>query len=229
MSELSFHQQSVLWGQTYEVLVKRGGLAYLLEQRLIDAERPSLKPWRETKLLAVSSHLTNSLELLDETARDVVKAAVRHLALTGYGVGYTAMRAYVDSVRAHFKNPDFLKVRALWAPLQLPGESTAEGSTTFDSKAVSSSAAWLERRWRNARDSPRRSFRPRIPVQPAMATKFIDFERNKLYEQVWTQALGQVAQSYGVSNAEVKRAAEVLAIPLLPSVIGPRWRTSKAR
>lgn len=47
-----------------------------------------------------------------------------------------------------------------------------------------------------------------------MATKFVDFERSKLYEQVWTKALGQVAQSYGVSNAEVKRAAEALAVPL---------------
>lgn len=50
-----------------------------------------------------------------------------------------------------------------------------------------------------------------------MATKFVDFERNKLYEQVWTQSLGQVALSYGVSTAEVKRAAEALAIPLPPS------------
>lgn len=50
-----------------------------------------------------------------------------------------------------------------------------------------------------------------------MATKFVDFERSKLYEQVWAQALGQVAQSYGVSNAEVKRAAQALAVPLPPA------------
>lgn len=126
MSELTFHQQSVLWGQAYEVLVKRGGLAYLLEQGLVERDHHGLARWRETKLLAVSSTLTTGLELLDESARDVVKAAVRHLSLTAYGVGYTAMRAYIGAARANLKNPDALKVRALWCPLFLPGESTGD-------------------------------------------------------------------------------------------------------
>ncbi|MFY9514166.1 MAG: hypothetical protein WAQ05_24645 [Rubrivivax sp.] len=47
-----------------------------------------------------------------------------------------------------------------------------------------------------------------------MATKFVDFDRSKLHQQVWATPLGQVAQSYGVSNADVKRAADMLAVPL---------------
>ena len=35
MSALSFQQQAVRWGQAYEVLVKRGVLACLIEQGLI--------------------------------------------------------------------------------------------------------------------------------------------------------------------------------------------------
>ena len=122
MTELGFHQQAVFWGQAYEVLVKRGVLACLVEQGLADRTRPGLAPWREVKLLEVSSHLCRALELLDEAAKDVVKAAVNHLALTAYGVGYTATREYLKSARSHFKNPDALQVRALWCPLSLPGQ-----------------------------------------------------------------------------------------------------------
>ena len=39
MEEVSFHAQAVLWGQTYEVLVKRGVLACLIEQGLISKDR----------------------------------------------------------------------------------------------------------------------------------------------------------------------------------------------
>lgn len=122
MTELSFHQQAVYWGQAYEVLVKRGVLACLVEHGLVERTRPGLARWREVKLLEVSSHLCRALELLDEAAKDVVKAAVNHLALTAYGVGYTATREYVKSARSHFKNPDALWVRALWCPLSLPGQ-----------------------------------------------------------------------------------------------------------
>ena len=43
MSELTFQQQAVLWGQAYEVLVKRGVLACLIEQGLADWNHPGLR------------------------------------------------------------------------------------------------------------------------------------------------------------------------------------------
>ncbi|BDB29546.1 helicase (plasmid) [Cupriavidus sp. P-10] len=134
MSELSFHQQAVLWGQAYEVLVKRGVLACLIEQGLIAQDRPGLERWRDTRLLEVSRALTDELQVLDESARDVIKAGVRHLALTAYGVGYTATRAYLQSVRSQFKNPSALQVKALWCPLMLPGESTLEQSARAENR-----------------------------------------------------------------------------------------------
>ena len=134
MNALSFQQQAMRWGQAYEVLVKRGALACLIEQGLIDRNRAGLERWRGTRLLEVSRALSNSLQILDESQRDLVKAAVRHLALTAYGVGYTATRAYVGSVRSHFKNPDALKVRAVWCPLMLPGESTQEQSARAEAR-----------------------------------------------------------------------------------------------
>jgi hypothetical protein len=127
LAELTFHEQAVLWGQAYEVLVKRGAVACLIEHGLVMSDRPGLAPWRQDKLLEVSKALSRELGLLDERERDVVKAAVQHMALTAFGVGYTATRAYVQSVRARTpKNPDSWKVKALWCPLLLPGGSTAD-------------------------------------------------------------------------------------------------------
>ena len=54
--------------------------------------------------------------------------------MTAYGVGYTSTRAYLKQVKSHFKNPADLKVRALWCPLTLPGESTLEQSARAETR-----------------------------------------------------------------------------------------------
>jgi len=49
-----------------------------------------------------------------------------------------------------------------------------------------------------------------------MATKFVDFERSKLHDQVWGMPLTKVAELYAVRAQEVKRIAIQLAVPLPP-------------
>lgn len=124
MSEISFQQQAVIWGQAYEILVKRGVLACLIEHKLLKPDHPGLAPWRETRLLCVSSAVIRELDLLDETSRDVVQAAIEHLSLTAYGLGYTAMREYLKPLTKRLEN-ESLKLRAIWCPLSLPGSSGA--------------------------------------------------------------------------------------------------------
>lgn len=50
-----------------------------------------------------------------------------------------------------------------------------------------------------------------------MATRFVDIDRLKLYGDVWRDPISKVSASYGISNAEVKRAALALAVPLPPA------------
>lgn len=126
MSELPFQKQAELWGQAYEVLVKRGVLACLVEWKLLDPKHDLLQPWREHRLLDVSKSLNQRLEILDETVRDQVKAAVEHMALTAYGVGYTSTREYLTAIRKQLQSGK-LKLRALWCPLTLPGDSKEPG------------------------------------------------------------------------------------------------------
>jgi hypothetical protein len=122
MSELPFQKQAELWGQAYEILVKRGVLACLVEWKLLDPKHPLLQPWHEHRLLDVSKALNQKLEILDETVRDEVKAAVEHIALTAYGVGYTSTREYLKAIGKPLHSGK-LKLRALWCPLTLPGDS----------------------------------------------------------------------------------------------------------
>lgn len=130
MSELPFQKQAELWGQAYEVLVKRGVLSCLVEWKLLDPRHAQLKPWREARLLELSKRLSNQLGLIDETMRDQVKAAVEHMALTAFGVGYTAMREYLRTIGKPLVAGK-LKLRAFWCPLQLPGESSCEDGTSM--------------------------------------------------------------------------------------------------
>jgi hypothetical protein len=123
MSELSFQKQSELWGKTYEILVKRGVLTCLVEKRLISRDELHLKRWTQTQVMKVSGSLVRALGVIDERERSIVKAAFDHMALTAFGVGYTAMREYL---RPHERDlaRGKLKVAGLWCPMTLPSEDT---------------------------------------------------------------------------------------------------------
>lgn len=135
MSELPFQKQAELWGQAYEVLVKRGVLACLVERKLLAPDHPQLEPWKEGRLLDVSKALNLKLGILDETVRDQVKAAVEHMALTAYGVGYTATREYLKSLGKPLLNGR-LRLRALWCPLMLPGDSRDIGQRMAEDRVT---------------------------------------------------------------------------------------------
>jgi hypothetical protein len=124
IEEVTFQQRAVLWGQAYEVLVKRGVLACLLEKNLLQKDHPQLRPWQNFRLLEIRKRLVHELGVLDDNTVAVIDAAVEHMALTAFGVGYTTMREYL---RPHNLQLELgkLKVRALWCPLTLPGQSTA--------------------------------------------------------------------------------------------------------
>lgn len=123
MSALTFQKQAELWGKTYEILVKRGVLASLVEAEVIPSDHESVAVWRETKLLKVSSALVRELDILDERERDLAKAAFDHMALVAFGLGYTATREYLKANEKALKRQK-LRLRGIWCPLTMPGEAT---------------------------------------------------------------------------------------------------------
>ena len=119
MSGETFQRQAALWGQAYEVFVKRGVLTRLLEERLIDIEDSRIGYWRSIRLAQVAGALRRELALLDVAMGEVIEAAVEHLALCAFGVGYTATREYLAPHRARFAAGK-LKARGLYCPVTLP-------------------------------------------------------------------------------------------------------------
>jgi hypothetical protein len=130
--EVTFQQRAVLWGQAYEILTKRGVLACLLEKGLLQPDYAQLQPWASFRLLEIRKRLVRALGIVDENAIAVVDAAVEHMALTAFGVGYTATREYLKPHKLQLELGT-LRVKALWCPLTLPGEST--GSAEARDKA----------------------------------------------------------------------------------------------
>jgi hypothetical protein len=120
----TFQREAVLWGQTYEVLVKRGVLTRLLEQRLITIDDPRIADWCHCKLATILGAVKNKLDLVDLAMREVVDVAASHMALCAFGIGYTATREYLHQPAiASMLSAGKLKLRGLYCPLSLPGES----------------------------------------------------------------------------------------------------------
>jgi len=114
--------QAALWGQAYEVLVKRGVLTRLIEEGLIPVDDPRISEWRQVRLAQLTGALKRELDLLDVAMRDVVDAGVEHLALSAFGTGYTATREYLRRLRPKLSSGG-LRLRGLYCPLTLPGAS----------------------------------------------------------------------------------------------------------
>lgn len=135
MSELTFQQQAVLWGQAFEVLVKRGVLACLVDKGLVSYDRPELAHWKQVKLSHLYGAMAKHLDILDETVIEQVKAAGQHLAVVAYGLGYTAMREYLTKIERPLQRKT-LQVRALWCPLTLPGPRDVDAELFTAQRAI---------------------------------------------------------------------------------------------
>lgn len=125
MDELTFQQQAVIWGQAYEIFVKRGVLGCLADNELIQLDAPHLQPWRDTKVSHVHRAVVHELDIIDETVKEQTHSALQHMSAVAYGLGYTAMREYLMRLTLPLENKA-LTVRALWCPLTLPGPSDFE-------------------------------------------------------------------------------------------------------
>lgn len=125
MEELTFQQQAVIWGQAYEIFVKRGVLGCLADYELIQLDAPHLQLWRDTKVTHIHRAVVGELDIIDETVKEQTHSALKHMSTVAYGLGYTAMREYLKRLTQPLENKA-LSVRALWCPLTLPGPANFE-------------------------------------------------------------------------------------------------------
>lgn len=120
MNEATFQEKAVLWGQAFEVLVKRGVLACLNDKGLLAKEHPVAREWGSVKLNAIYHGLSLGHGIVDQTVLEQLRLAAQHLAVIAWGIGYTAMREYLSRLTVPMERGR-LTLRALWCPLTLPG------------------------------------------------------------------------------------------------------------
>ncbi|OYD92629.1 hypothetical protein CDG76_24275 [Nostoc sp. 'Peltigera membranacea cyanobiont' 210A] len=113
--DLSFLEQASIWGQVFEIAVKRGVLQHLIQQKLVLDDHPVLQPWQSVKNADVYHQLVKAFKLTDPNTKEWVETMLRHLLVLGYGLGWTTMRECLkhSGIRK-------AKLEAIWCPLTLP-------------------------------------------------------------------------------------------------------------
>ncbi|MBV5310035.1 helicase C-terminal domain-containing protein [Chromatium okenii] len=128
-----------LWGQVFEIAVKRGVLVSLLNSRLQWTEMQGLEVWKKFDTGDVYAALAQELKEVDPNLKAYTKTTARHLFQIGLGLGQTAMREYLRNLERNSKGHDLAnyRIQALWCPLQLPRDQShyeregAESITEF--------------------------------------------------------------------------------------------------
>ncbi|GBE90600.1 helicase C-terminal domain-containing protein [Nostoc cycadae] len=115
--ELSFLEQASIWGQVFEIAVKRGVLQQLIHQKLLLQDNKVFQLWQSHKNKDISQQLVKAFKLTDANTKEWVETMLRHLLVLGYGLGWTAMRECLN--HSQIRKPE---LKAIWCPLTFPGQ-----------------------------------------------------------------------------------------------------------
>lgn len=129
-----------VWGDVFEVAVKRGFLAELLDRGLVDARTPGLAEWSDGSVAGIRRTVR---EQYPTAAGNVLSRASKytgHLLAVGGFLGRTVARAWADK-----RVDDGSAIEAVWCPLSLPDRLSGEtGSDGRDLLAEFAAVTGLE-------------------------------------------------------------------------------------
>ncbi len=132
-------QRQSLWGQLFEVAVKRGVLTALLGSQVGNSDNIDslgLKPWVKLDAADVYGAIAKELNEVDLNLKSRTRETARHIFELGMGLGQTAMREYLRNLESHAED---YTIKALWCPLQLP-----VSQRDFDVESQASLRAFLK-------------------------------------------------------------------------------------
>src|SRR6266566_6225228 len=105
--------RAALWGDLFEVAVKRGCLGYLNHVGLLQSVR-TRQHWADLAVNDLHLHMTNQSGAVDPGYRGRQASSLDHLLLVGWGLGWTTMREYLRRL-----GPRDVQVRGMFCPLDL--------------------------------------------------------------------------------------------------------------
>lgn len=108
---------AAIWGDLFEVAVKRGCLAYLAHAGLLPPG--AVGAWGKVRMEQLHVYLHDHLDIVDPAERSRHSSTLDHLLLQGWGLGWTSMREALKVLQG-----ESLRTEGLLCPLHLPGRRT---------------------------------------------------------------------------------------------------------
>lgn len=112
------NDEAAVFGHFFEAMVKRGLLYYLIDHQIIRLDAASLAQWNKLRLQHLLDALIQTLGLSDPNIQERIITFGRHLALTGYGLGWTVIREWLKQIRQKSGTQPVLE--RMWCPLNWP-------------------------------------------------------------------------------------------------------------
>jgi len=143
---------AAVWGDLFEISVKRGCLALLQERGLLPTTQ-HLESWRSHRVDDLHEHLVGQADVVDPNERRRLASTLDHLLFEGWSLGWTVLREAL----ARFGNAS-LATRGLFCPLSLPDRRPTSRHEDNDDRLLSTfwetfdlagtaDPAWLQRGW----------------------------------------------------------------------------------
>lgn len=114
-----------LWGQVFEIAVKRGILIAVLGSTLKKTDNLGLENWEKLSVIHVYKALEDACKEIDQNKRLQTRETARHFFVLGMGLGQTILREYLKRISKKIETKDY-SIQVLWSPLQLPDSNTEE-------------------------------------------------------------------------------------------------------
>lgn len=104
---------SVVLGKFYETFVKRGMLAYLVNNDLLNENM--LSSWAKTSVKDVFSFFSEEIDQVDIARREAVEKTFSYLSFLGQYQGYTAIRYFFRSISSRKKDDESMpRLVGIW-------------------------------------------------------------------------------------------------------------------
>lgn len=128
-----------IFGQAYEVFAKRGVLACLAENNILNKNSfPSssvLEDWRTKSLGSIYQSVIKSCSLTDENLKSLFKRILEHMSLLAFGNGFTVTREYLKNICKDIPGAQISDLTQLfdldflWCPLVVPDDNDNKNVT----------------------------------------------------------------------------------------------------
>jgi hypothetical protein len=124
--------RAALWGDLFEVSVKRGCLAFLDHRGLLPQSSSVRDRWQGLVVADLHQHLVDQSGVVDPLYRARQASSLDHLVWVGWALGWTTLREYL-----HRLGSPWLEVRSVFCPLELRDRAADTGLPDSDDRLES--------------------------------------------------------------------------------------------